>query len=118
MSGKVAIVTGGGKGIGAEIALHLLSEGMRVIVAELNPSEKIFEFKDPSRLLLVKTDVKSERSIRQMVEKGIRHFGQIDCLINNAGILPDEKGVFEKITLKTWNDFIVDGGMTIKMIYA
>ena len=103
---KVAIVTGGGQGIGAEIALHLLSQNMHVIVAELHLESKNFELKDKERLLLIKTDVKKESSIKEMIKRGIAHFGRIDYLINNAAILPDEKAVFEKITLKTWNEYI------------
>lgn len=103
---KVAIVTGGGKGIGAEIALHLLSQDMRVIVAEIDPANKSFELDDPSRLLFVKTDVRSEASVKQMIQRGLKHFGRIDCLINNAGILPDEEATLEKITLNIWNAYI------------
>lgn len=103
---RVAIVTGGGEGIGAEIVLHLLSQNIRVIVAELHPESKNFELKDKDRMLLIKTDVKKEHSIKQMIKRGAAHFGRIDYLINNAGILPDEEATFEKITLKTWNEYI------------
>ena len=103
---KVAIVTGGGQGIGAEIAIHLLSQNIRVIVAELHPGSNNFKLKDKDRLLMIKTDVKKEKSIKQMIEQGFTHFGRLDYLINNAAILPDEKAIFEKITLKTWNDYI------------
>jgi NAD(P)-dependent dehydrogenase (short-subunit alcohol dehydrogenase family) len=103
---KVAIVTGGGQGIGAEIVLHLLSQNIRVIVAELHPEAKNFDLKDKERLLMIKTDVKKESSIKQMIKQGVAHFGRLDYLINNAGMLPDEKAKFEKISLKTWNDYI------------
>ncbi len=103
---KVAIVTGGGQGIGAEIALHLLSQNIRVIVAELHIASKNFDLKDKDRLLIIKTDVKKENSIKQMIKQGIAHFGRLDYLINNAGILPDEKATFEKTTLKIWNEYI------------
>ena len=105
-SSKVAIVTGGGQGIGAEIVLHLLSQNIRVIVAELNPEKSNFELKDKERLLIVKTDVKEESAIKQMIKKGVDHFGRLDYLINNAGMLPNEKVKFEKLTLKTWNEYI------------
>ena len=103
---KVAIVTGGGRGIGAEITLHLLAQNIRVIVAEINPAHKNFDLKDISRLLFVKTDVKNETSIKRMIEKGVHHFGRIDCLINNAGILPDENTSFEQTSLKIWNNYL------------
>lgn len=106
MASKVAVVTGGGKGIGAEIALHLLSQDWKVVVAEINPHRKAFDLKDPERLFVVKTDVKKEASIKNMVDKTIHHFGRMDCLINNAGLLPDEKITFEEITLAMWNEYI------------
>ena len=103
---KVAIVTGGGKGIGAEAARHLLSLNYQVVVAEYNPSHKEFDLHDPSRLLFVKTDVKRESSVKNMIQRTLKHFGRIDALINNAGILPKQTTSIEKTTLKTWNDFI------------
>lgn len=101
---KVAIVTGGGHGIGAEIVRHLLAQEMRVIVADLKPSPG--DIHDPSRILGIKTDVKSEASIKHMIQRGRSHFGRIDCLINNAGLLPNEKRSFENTTLKIWNEYI------------
>ncbi len=103
---KVAIVTGGGQGIGAEIALHLLSQNICVIVAEFHPESNHFELKDKDRLLIIKTDVKKENSIQQMIKRGLSHFGRLDYLINNAGMLPKEGAIFEKTTLKTWNEYI------------
>ncbi|MCE5317441.1 MAG: SDR family oxidoreductase [Parachlamydia sp.] len=101
---KVAIVTGGGHGIGAEIVRHLLVQGMCVIVADLKPYS--VDIQDPTRILCIKTDVKREASIKNMIRRGLSHFGRIDCLINNAGLLPSEKRSFENTTLKIWNDYI------------
>ncbi len=103
---KVAIVTGGGKGIGAEIALHLLAQNIRVVIAEIHPESKRFALIDKDRLLIVKTDVKKEASIKQMIKRTLTHFGRIDYLINNAGILPDEDTTFEKISLNRWNEYL------------
>ena len=101
---KVAIVTGAGKGIGAEIARQLLREQMNVVIAEADASLKDFE--NSSRVLFVKTDVKSEDSIKKMVHQTVKHFGRIDALINNAGVLPDNLPSMEKMSLKIWNKFI------------
>lgn len=103
---KVALVTGGGKGIGAEIARRLVAENWHVVIAEVHTSHKEFSLKDRDRLLFVKTDVKSEASVKAMIKKAYKHFGRIDALINNAGILPDEKTHFEQTSLKDWNEFI------------
>lgn len=104
MNEKVAIVTGGGQGIGAAIALHLLSHNIRVIVADLHPQN--FKLKDKEQLLLIQTDVKKENSIKHMIQRGVAHFGRLDYLINNAAMLPHEDDLFEKISLKTWNAYI------------
>ncbi|MES2121560.1 MAG: SDR family oxidoreductase [Chlamydiota bacterium] len=103
---KVVIVTGGGKGIGAGIVRRLLSEQMRVVIAEISlEHKKDFSAEDPSHLLFVKTDIRSEASIKAMIQKAIRHFGRIDAIVNNAGIMPKDAPI-EKMALKTWNDFI------------
>ena len=103
---KVVIITGGGRGIGAAIAALLLSQNMRVVIAEMDASLKNILLKDPSRLLFVKTDVRSEASVKQLMNRTLKHFGRIDALINNAGILPDNLPSIEKMPLKTWNAFI------------
>jgi hypothetical protein len=61
---------------------------------------------DPNRLLFVKTDVKSESSVKQLIKRTIEHFNKIDCLINNAGLVPDENMRFETLSLKVWNEYI------------
>jgi NAD(P)-dependent dehydrogenase (short-subunit alcohol dehydrogenase family) len=103
---KVAIVTGGGKGIGAAIALQLLSESYRVVIAELSPGKATFSWHNPEQFLLIKTDISKENSVKKMFEATLEHFGRIDCVINNAGVLPDEKMKFENISLNTWNKYI------------
>lgn len=106
-SSKVVIVTGGGKGIGAGIVRRLLSEKMRVVVAEISlEHKKDFSANDSSELLFVKTDIRSEASIKATIQKTIRHFGQIDAVVNNAGIMPKKDAPIEKMALKKWNDFI------------
>ena len=87
---RVAIVTGGGKGIGEEICLGLAKEGAKIVIAEIdianseNAKKKILD--TGSEAIIVKTDVSKKDSINEMVEKAIQTFGKIDILINNAGI--------------------------------
>lgn len=97
---KVVIITGGAKGIGADIALHLLAENMQVVIADIHPPE------DSSHFLFVKTDVKNESSVKKMVQKTYTHFGRIDVLINNAGILPDDLPTIENTSLVVWEKII------------
>jgi NAD(P)-dependent dehydrogenase (short-subunit alcohol dehydrogenase family) len=87
---KVAIVTGGGGGIGRAIALRFVREGAAVIVA--GPTEEKIkavekEIRDgKGRALAVLTDVADEASVERMVSATLGEFEQIDILINNAGI--------------------------------
>lgn len=100
---KVIIVTGGGRGIGAGIVHELLKRNCKVVVAEIRATSKTLFPKNSSRLLVIKTDVKKEHSVRKMIQKTVHHFGQIDALINNAGILPDHRTPIEELSLKQWN---------------
>lgn len=88
---KVAIVTGGGRGIGKAIALALAKSGCNVVVAariEEEISESVREISNlGAKGLAIKTDVRFKEDIENLVEKAMENFHQIDILINNAGIL-------------------------------
>jgi len=91
LKGKVAIVTGGGRGIGREIALLLSREGASVLVAGSTPEplEKVAAEINGTgaRAAAVATDVADEASVERMVSEALREFNQIDILVNNAGII-------------------------------
>ena len=105
---RVAIVTGGGKGIGEEICLGLAKEGAKIVIAEIdianseNTKKKILDA--GSEAIIVKTDVSKKDSINEMVEKAIQTFGKIDILINNAGIRHVKKLLDH--TKQDWDDMI------------
>ena len=88
LEGQIAIITGGGKGIGAEISLRLAKEGAKIVIAEKdiesaeNIKKKIIENKGDA--IVVDTNVANEDSVNQMAEAAIKKFGKIDILINNA----------------------------------
>ena len=90
LENKVAIVTGGGKGIGAEICLKLAKEGAKIVIAEMdiksgeNIQKKIIENKGEA--IVVNTNVADEVSVNNMADKAVKKFNKIDILINNAGI--------------------------------
>jgi NAD(P)-dependent dehydrogenase (short-subunit alcohol dehydrogenase family) len=88
--GKVAIVTGAGNGIGLVIANKFAAEGAKVIVADINDSageRTAREIIDSGGTALsITTDVSDEKQVKTMVEKVLSQFGQIDVLVNNAGI--------------------------------
>ncbi len=87
---KVIIVTGASSGIGQALAREAMQQGMRVVLAarRTEPMQQMAqELSWPAdRYLIVKADVSEENDCRQLVEEAINTFGQIDVLINNAGI--------------------------------
>jgi NAD(P)-dependent dehydrogenase (short-subunit alcohol dehydrogenase family) len=89
---QVAIVTGAGQGIGAAIAWVLAREGMNVAVADINTAaakETAQRIQSLGRKVLpLCVDVSSEEEVKGMVEVTLKNFGQIDSLVNNAGISP------------------------------
>ncbi|MBC1778056.1 SDR family oxidoreductase [Listeria booriae] len=81
LEGKVAIVTGGSSGIGAAIVEELCAQGVSVINADIQDGKLEHE-----KLLFIETDVTSQESVRNVVQKTVDMFGKVDCLVNNAGI--------------------------------
>ena len=106
---KVAIVTGGSRGIGAAIALELAKNGAKVVinynirkeladkvVAEIN------EFGGDA--YAVQADVSESNEATYLVHETIKHYGKLDILINNAGITRDS--TFKKLTEEDWREVI------------
>jgi NAD(P)-dependent dehydrogenase (short-subunit alcohol dehydrogenase family) len=94
LRGKVAIVTGAGKGMGEADSIKLASAGARVVLADIslqdcqNVVEKIKKMRGEA--IAVKCDVSKKSDIDNLVAKTIEKFGKIDILVNNAGIYPFE----------------------------
>lgn len=90
INGKVAIVTGGGRGIGRAIALGFAREGANVVIASRTESELEGTAEEIRKLgrrsLGIKTDVCKEEDVKNMVEKTLGEFSRVDILVNNAGI--------------------------------
>ena len=90
LAGRVAIVTGGGQGIGRATALELARLGADVVIAELNAEGAERTAKEVRGLgrkaLAVPTDVTRRADLARMVERTRADFGRIDVLVNNAGI--------------------------------
>ncbi len=82
--GKVAIVTGAAKGIGATFARALAQQGAAVVVADRNESGK--EVADGIGGTFIRTDVSDPDSVQAMAEHAVERFGGIDYLVNNAAI--------------------------------
>lgn len=89
---KVALITGGSRGIGKEIAKKFASKGYNLVinyVSEKTDLEALKEEFSETEVLFVKTDVTNYESCENMVKGAIEKFGRIDVLVNNAGITKD-----------------------------
>ena len=91
LAGKVAVVTGASKGIGASIAVHLATEGAAVVVnyssSKQGADRVVGEITGSGgKAVAVQADVSSEADIRRLFAEAKKAFGRIDILVNNAGI--------------------------------
>lgn len=117
MDGKTAIVTGAGGGIGRDIALMMAEHGARVVVNDIGaslsgegedvgPAQKVVEeIRSRGGEAVANTDSVAEpASARGLVETAMDHFGRIDTVVNNAGILRDR--FFHKMSEPEWDAVI------------
>ncbi|MDF2788745.1 MAG: 3-ketoacyl-ACP reductase [Neobacillus sp.] len=105
---KVVVVTGAAKGIGRGIAAAYAENGAKVVIADIDETagkQTEAELKPlGANILFVKTDVKKEDDIINLMETAKKTYGRIDVLINNAG-----KGLFKslyEVTVEEWDDII------------
>jgi NAD(P)-dependent dehydrogenase (short-subunit alcohol dehydrogenase family) len=90
LEGKVALVTGAGRGLGKGIAMRLADEGAAIAVHYHSSGESAKEVvesiqKKDCDALAVQADGKNQEEVRQAVKTAVEHFGKIDILVNNAG---------------------------------
>jgi NAD(P)-dependent dehydrogenase (short-subunit alcohol dehydrogenase family) len=91
LKGKVALITGSGMGMGREAAVLFAEEGARIVVADIDgkaaqETVSLVE-KAGGQALAVTGDVALEADVKRMVEEGVRRFGALHVLYNNAGVL-------------------------------
>lgn len=107
LDGRVAVVTGAGRGIGLETARALLWLGARVIVAEVDETlacqaeRKLGQEFDPTRVVAVPTDVGDEADVKRLAHEAIDRFGRVDIVINNATVTP--LGSVCDVPIKDWD---------------
>ncbi|HEY1981453.1 MAG TPA: SDR family NAD(P)-dependent oxidoreductase [Xanthobacteraceae bacterium] len=117
VEGKVAIVTGAGRGIGRAIALLLAQEGAKVVVCDigadldgsggdLGPAREVTAEieKGGSNAVSSALNIAEPQNADKIVQTALDHFGKVDILVNNAGILRDR--IFHKMSWSDWSDVI------------
>lgn len=115
LKGKVAIVTGGARGIGKETALFFAEKGCKVVICsrtanELRQTER--EINKIGECLAIRADVRKKADAQKVVSAAIKRLGKIDFLINNAGVA--RRKLFLDTTEEEW-DLIID--TNLKGIY-
>lgn len=106
---RVAIITGGGQGIGKAIAKAFVQEGAAVVLAartmsKLEQAAKEFEAMG-GKALPIQTDVSDEKQVIRMVSETMKAFGKIDILVNNSGIGGPTCNVVD-LKLEDWNEIL------------
>lgn len=113
LDGRVAIITGGGMGLGESTAKLFAGEGAKVVIADINVEageELVATLQEGgTEALFVEGNVSVAEDAQNMVEKAVGHFGQLDILINNAGVQVEKQ--VPETTEKDW-DFVL--GVNLK----
>jgi 3-oxoacyl-[acyl-carrier protein] reductase len=101
LANKVAVITGGTRGLGRAIAEQFLAEGASVVCAARHPHD-IAELaaRAPDRLHYTHVDVTDEPSVRALVRSTVDKFGRVDVMVANAGVSRD--GMIAKMSLADW----------------
>ena len=92
LQGKVAVVTGGLRGIGHAIALAMAHEGADLLIAGLSMDRAAHTEQEiralGRRCVVIRADVADEAAVQDMMARTVQHFGGLDILVNNAAIAP------------------------------
>jgi NAD(P)-dependent dehydrogenase (short-subunit alcohol dehydrogenase family) len=110
LEGRVAIVTGGGHGIGKAYARRLAEEGATIVIAEIDSAAAEQVAADLQRAgygaLGLRTDVSDAASVEEMARRTVERFGRIDVLVNNAAIfatVPMSRAPFDQLDPAEWD---------------
>jgi 3-oxoacyl-[acyl-carrier protein] reductase len=110
IEGKVALVTGGGRGLGKAICLALAREGADIAVTDLKWADETAKEVEAlgQKALAFKTDVTKEADVREMIDRIVAEWGGIDILVNNVG--GDHAFLLEDMPVSEW-DWMMDLNM-------
>ena len=108
LAGKVALVTGGGRGIGREIAMTLAGEGADIVIWDVNPVDSLNTCKEIEssgrKTLADQVDVTNYENVEAGINKILDKYGKIDILVNNAGITKDN--LLLRMSQQEWDSVI------------
>ena len=110
LSGKIALVTGGSRGIGFAIAKILSENGAQVIITTNNQDRLKHAKSEITNTTYIQADIRSTEQVRCVVKDVIKKYGRLDILVNNAGIFPRIKKLHE-IDDDEWNE-VLDVNLT------
>jgi NAD(P)-dependent dehydrogenase (short-subunit alcohol dehydrogenase family) len=107
LADKVTIITGGGSGMGRVAAERFAAQGARVVVAELDAEAGAATVEAVrsagGEASFVKADVADEADAKAMVDHALAMYGRVDCLYNNAGIMPEADHSVIDTAVSTWD---------------
>src|ERR1700758_4294306 len=101
LGGKIAVVTGGGGGIGLASARRLRAEGATVVIGDID-AQSGAAAADEAGGLYVPVDVADEGSVNSLFDTVASSYGSVDIAINNAGISPPDDDLIENTELPAW----------------
>jgi 3-oxoacyl-[acyl-carrier protein] reductase len=108
LDGRVAIVTGGARGIGRAYCLGLAGEGAAVVVADLNDPHQVVKEVEASAgsgaAMSARVDVSDKASVQEMARAVVERYGRIDVLVNNAGFMTEATQLpFDELDVDDWD---------------
>jgi NAD(P)-dependent dehydrogenase (short-subunit alcohol dehydrogenase family) len=106
LDGKVALITGGGRGIGAAIAKRFVDDGAKIVISDIQKDllEQVAKSLKPGMVAACPGDVTKFDDVKKMVDTTVQFGGKIDILVNNAGI--DPGGSIVDIDIDLWKKIL------------
>jgi len=107
LSGKVAVVTGGGSGVGRAVAKAMARQGANIVIADFDTPRmdrtvaEIVKLGTNESAIALSTDVRSDASVRSLARDAVKTMGRVDILVNAAGVLL--QGRLDRISTKDWS---------------
>jgi NAD(P)-dependent dehydrogenase (short-subunit alcohol dehydrogenase family) len=118
LDGKVCLITGAGSGMGRLAAIRFGQEGAKVIACDVNLDavKETAQMAEAAggRALAVKADVSKEADVQEAVKAGVKAFGKLDVLYNNAGIFPSADNSVVNTEEKVWDQVLA---VNVKGVY-